>query len=397
MLWFDRLAVLVGMVVLVISPSAGGAAGAGGVAATPPLSPELQTQITSAIDRALGYLKAAQEPEGGWVEPSGPSITAMVAQCFAQDPRYGPSHPVTQRALRFVLKSRQSDGGIYNPADGLRNYGTSVCLMFLSALPETDPEVRRAREQAVRFLKGLQWAEHHKDNEGKPITPDHVWYGGAGYGREKRPDLSNTQMMLEALKQSGLPSDDPTYQKALRFVQRCQMLSETNDQPFARHAEDGGFIYTPANGGESKAGTILVDGRPMLRSYGSMTYAGFKSLLYANVSRDDVRVRKALEWIRKHYTLDENPNLPGQQSKQGLYYYYHVFARALAAWGEPTITDAQGHQHPWRTDLARKLLSLQRPDGSWVNEADRWMEGVPQLVTAYSVLALQTVLKDAGF
>jgi squalene-hopene/tetraprenyl-beta-curcumene cyclase len=357
------------------------------------LPPDLQRQVLASIERAMDYFKSAQEPEGGWVEPSGPSITALVAQCVAQNPQYGPAHPVVRKALQFMLKSRQPDGGIYNPADGLRNYGTSVCLMFLSALPETDPTVRAAREEAVRYLQQLQWGERHKDSQGKPITPEHVWYGGAGYGKEKRPDLSNTQMMLEALKQSGLPSSDPTYQRALKFVERCQMLSETNDQPFARHAEDGGFIYTPANGGESKAGTVIVDGRPMLRSYGSMTYAGFKSMLYANVSRDDARVRRALDWIARHYTLDENPNLPGQQSKQGLYYYYHVFARALYAWGEPTITDVKGNKHNWRVDLVRKLISLQRPDGSWVNEADRWMEGLPQLVTAYSVLALQTAIK----
>jgi squalene-hopene/tetraprenyl-beta-curcumene cyclase len=354
---------------------------------------DLQRQVLASIDKATEYLKSAQEPDGGWVEQSGPSITALVAQCFAQDLHYGPAHPVVRKALQFMLKSRQPDGGIYNPADGLRNYGTSVCLMFLSALPETDPTVRAAREEAVRYLKQLQWGDRHKDSQGKPITPEHVWYGGAGYGKEKRPDLSNTQMMLEALKQSGLPPGDPTYQKALKFVERCQMLSETNDQPFARHAEDGGFIYTPAHGGESKGGTVLVDGRPMLRSYGSMTYAGFKSMLYANVSRDDVRVRKALDWIGKHYTLDENPNLPGRQSKQGLYYYYHVFARALYAWGEPTITDAKGNKHNWRIDLARKLIGLQRPDGSWVNEADRWMEGLPQLVTAYSILALRTAIR----
>ena len=93
--------------------------------------------------------------------------------------------------------------------------------------------------------------------------------GGAGYGKNKRPDLSNTQLMLEALKQSGLPSSDPTYKKALKFIERCQMLSQTNDQPFARGARNGGFIYTAANNGESKAGPEFEAGRQMLRSYGS--------------------------------------------------------------------------------------------------------------------------------
>ena len=40
-----------------------------------------------------------------------------------------------------------------------------------------------------------------------------------------------------------------------------------------------------------------------------MTYAGLKSFLYAGVGKDDPRVKAAIEWVRKHYTLDENPNM----------------------------------------------------------------------------------------
>ncbi len=125
-----------------------------------------------------------------------------------------------------------------------------------------------------------------------------------------------------------------------------------------------------------------------------MTYAGFKSYIYAKLDRNDPRVQAAFKWIQEHYTLDTNPNMPGEQSLQGLYYFYQVFAQALAAWGEPTITDAQGKVHNWREDLVRKLVSLQNKDGSWINTADRWYESNPALVSAYSVLALQTVLKN---
>jgi squalene-hopene/tetraprenyl-beta-curcumene cyclase len=186
-------------------------------------------------------------------------------------------------------------------------------------------------------------------------------------------------MMVEALYASGLPADDPAFQRALVFIARCHMLSRTNDQPFAREGGDGGFIYSPANDGESKAGTIEVDGRVRLRSYGSMTYAGFKSMLYARVDREDPRVRAAWEWIGRHYTLDSNPNMPESQTQEGLYYYYHTFAKALLAWGEPKVTDAAGVAHDWRGDLCAALLRRQRADGSWINEADRWYEGSPDL------------------
>jgi squalene-hopene/tetraprenyl-beta-curcumene cyclase len=84
--------------------------------------------------------------------------------------------------------------------------------------------------------------------------------------------------------------------------------------------------------------------------------------------------------------------MPHARSRQGLYYYYHVFARAMFAWGEETIVDSRNVPHRWRAELCEKLLSLQNSDGSWVNEEDRWYESNPHLVTAYAVLALQTVL-----
>ena len=146
-------------------------------------------------------------------------------------------------------------------------------------------------------------------------------------------------------------------------------------------------------GGERKAGTVTIKGRPELRSYGSMTYAGFKSMLYADVDRKDPRIQNAVAWIRRHYTLDENPNMPGRQSQQGLYYYFHTFARAMHAWGRPHIVDQAGIKHNWRAELCRKIISLQNEDGSWVNHADRWEEANPHYVTAHAILAIQTALR----
>jgi squalene-hopene/tetraprenyl-beta-curcumene cyclase len=68
-------------------------------------------------------------------------------------------------------------------------------------------------------------------------------------------------------------------------------------------------------------------------------------------------------------------------------------ARALHAYGEPIITDAQGHKHDWRVELTQKLATLQHPDGSFSGD-QRWMEGDPVLVTSYCVLALQEIRQD---
>jgi len=352
------------------------------------LPPDVAVQARRSIDRGLEYLASRQAPDGGWTAAYGPAVTAIAARAFCQDPKHGPKHKIVERAVQSILRYEQPGGGIYDRKQNLENYQTAVVLMLLPCLPEGPHKSRIARAQA--FLSELQY------DAAESVDEKNAWYGGAGYNSRKRPDLSNTQMMLEALHASGLPRSDPVYQRALKFVSRCQLNEATNDLPFAKGMNDGGFIYSPNEQGESKASENLEEGQAPLRSYGSMTYAGFKSMLYAGVGRDDPRVLAALKWIRSNYTLEQNPGMPPKQARQGLYYYYHVFAKALQAWGEPVIIDSRGERHNWRLDLCRKLLSLQRPDGSWVNEADRWLEGDANYITALTVLSLQAALEQPG-
>ena len=125
-------------------------------------------------------------------------------------------------------------------------------------------------------------------------------------------------------------------------------------------------------------------------SYGSMTHVGLISLLFAGVDKTDPRVQSAYDWIRDNYTLETNP---GATKEQGLYYYYTAFAKSMAAFGEAIVVDTDGNEHNWRNDLASKLLSLQDRDGSWVNEEMRWWEGMKDLVTARSVIALNLAVR----
>ena len=166
------------------------------------------------------------------------------------------------------------------------------------------------------------------------------------------------------------------------FISRCQNLeSEYNRTPYSAKNPDGGFYYTPAEGGTSQAGTTATGG---LRSYGSMTYAGLKSMIFAGVGPEDPRVKAAVSWIRQNYDLDSNPGI----GNAGLYYYYHTFAKALDAMGDTTVVDGRDQRHHWRAELVEVLAGRQRDDGSWVNKNDRWLEGDANLVTAYALLAL---------
>jgi squalene-hopene/tetraprenyl-beta-curcumene cyclase len=115
-----------------------------------------------------------------------------------------------------------------------------------------------------------------------------------------------------------------------------------------------------------------------------MTYAGLKSMIYAGVGPEDPRVKAAFSWIQKHYDVRSNPAM----GDAGLYYYYHTFAKALDAMKLDHVEDAQGVKHDWRSELAAELVRQQRPDGSWINKNNRWMEGEPILVTGYALLTL---------
>ena len=127
--------------------------------------------------------------------------------------------------------------------------------------------------------------------------------------------------------------------RALIFVSRCQNLeSPANTTQFAAKIGDGGFYYTPAGAGSSPAGRSDNGG---LRSYGSMSYAGLKSMIFAGLKEDDPRVKAAVQWARDHYTLSENPGL----GDEGLYYYYHLFGKAIAALGQEKLVDSQGAAH----------------------------------------------------
>lgn len=329
------------------------------------------------VDQAIAYFKGKQAADGSWSGQQSPGITGLVVTGMLQTGRVDAKDPAIARGLKYIESLVNRDAGHIagkDPKVQLQNYVTSVNVLALTTANRDS--YKAVVNDAVKFLKKLQWDEE----EGK--MPNDDFYGGAGYDSKSRPDLSNTQFMVEALAAAGVPKNDPALQKALTFIGRCQNLKgETNDRPWAGKFNDGSFIYS-AVAGQSKAD----DTEPV--GYGSMTYAGIKSMIYCGVGKDDPRMAKAYEWIQKHYTVDENPGMPAERAHWGLYYYYHTMAKCLDIMGVDQVVDAKGQSHDWRADITAALAKRQRPDGSWLNDKDRWMEGDPQLVTAYALMAL---------
>ncbi len=336
---------------------------------------KLRARVIRSIDRGLTFLQGQQRENGSWEDY--PAITALALKCFFDSPARPreADHPFLARGMAYLVSKARSSGAIYDRDLALYNTSIAVLALRASGNPAHEPPIQRARA----FLVEMQ------ADEGEGLGSADLSYGGFGYGPDSRPDMSNLATAVEALREAGVAEDSAVWERVVTFVSRCQNNTSTNDAAGA--GDDGGLYYSPS---ESKAGRItLANGQLGYKSYGSMTYAGLKSFIYAHVDKDDPRVQAALQWVRNHYTVDENPEM----GRQGLYYYYHTFAKALDAYGEETIVDASGTEHHWRAELAEKLLSLQREDGSWQNVNPRWWESNPVLVTSYAVLALEICLK----
>lgn len=347
----------------------------------------LRHETEAAVSRALDYLAVAQGENGSFNDY--PGITGLALTGFARAPEeLCEKHESTiVKGFQYLLTNVQDDGGIYPPYEPqLKAYNSSICLMALVAAnaPNFEQQIVSTR----RYLMSLQ------ADEDDGLSPDSSTYGGIGYNKDERSDISNMQFALEAIRasesyastdkvavkldgsQPDAVNEDLFWEKAILFLQRSQNYKKYNDYEWS--SDDGGFVYYP---GISKAGATT--------SYGGMTYAGMKSFIHAGLTPDDERVQAAYRWVKNNYTVDTNPEL----GQQGLFYYYNVMAKALTLFGDPTLTDSAGGEHDWRGDLADKLITIQAADGSWVNENGRWWENNPVLVTAYCVLTLQELLK----
>ena len=334
---------------------------------------EEKTGVDAAMARGVAFLKAQQAADGHFSDPHMPALTALPLWslvCAGEGRTEG-----AKKAAAFVLSTQRPDGGFYVPkpgrgGSGLGNYNTSVCL---SALFESGFAPMKAILAARTYIAGSQ------------LTGDDTMAGGFGYDRASRrryADLSNTSYALDAMRRTEGAEDfrpkgearaDLNWEKALQFVTRLQ---ETQGE------RAGGAAY---NLRTAQAGTETNrSGRVALRAYGSMSYAAVLSMCHAKLTRADPRVKSALDYCSRFWTVDENPGM----GSQGLYYYYDILARALSVAGVAELVQPDGRRVDWRRELAAKLLALQRPDGSWVNDNNRFWENDPVLVTSFAVLTL---------
>ena len=332
--------------------------------------------VAVALEKGAAFLLSKQAEDGHFSDAQMPALTALPLWALSG---VKSDKAAREKAAAFVLSTQREDGGFYVPkpgrgGSGLGNYNTAVCLsaLFESKLAPAAP-LLKARE----YVAASQ------------LTGDDTMAGGFGYDRVMRrryADLSNTAYAMDAMARTASLEElrtsgrkvDLNWAQAIAFVENLQKQEG---------ADKGGAAYnerTPQGGTETnKAGKVH------LRAYGSMTYAAVLSMCSANLTRGDPRVRNALDYCSRYWSLDENPGM----GSQGLYYYYDILARALAAAGVEEIFTPEGRTVYWKQELVRKLVSLQREDGSWSNDNNRFWEADPVLCTSFAMICLELCSK----
>lgn len=350
----------------------------------------------AAVNRAKQWLMDRQNEAGHWSSPQWPALTGLSVWALSLSDSTRDSGSV-RRGVDYILSTAHPDGSIFvKPSEerrggGLSNYNTAIAMvgLYLSGIEEARPYVLRAR----RFVAGAQ----HLGGD--------VYHGGFGYDAVTQrvyADLSNTFIAIEGMRLTQDIEDfrtdgervDFDREAATEFVSSIQNRRESNPAEWVSdHPEDkGGFAYRP----EDSRGLVrqTADGKEAFRTFGSMTYAGMLSLIYADVDRNDPRIRSAFEWATRNWTVEEN--MPAGQ--EGYFYFINVLSKAMATYGQNVFQRENGEDVNWRVDIINELVRRQRIDengnGFWLNDDNRYWEGDPVLVTAYALIALQVALGD---
>ncbi|MEX2301063.1 MAG: prenyltransferase/squalene oxidase repeat-containing protein [Bryobacterales bacterium] len=278
------------------------------------------------------------------------------------------------RAIEFIRRNTDASGAVGMMDHGLPdypNYATALAVKALSRAGHTN--ARGDIERMAAYLRSRQFSEEHG------WRPDDATYGAWGMGGEIRTppnpghvDLSMTRHVIEALAEAGVDRNNPVFQRAKVFVERCQ-----NYDPAHAERGDGGFYFSTVVLDANKAGS---EGE-RYRSYGTATADGLLALLALGYSPDDQRVRAAARWLAAHHRADGAPGFVGEAYERwtaGLWFYYA--ASSSSAMEKLQIAGV--------APLAGALQRAQKPDGSWSNPENLVKEDDPLIATAFALKAL---------
>jgi hypothetical protein len=342
-------------------------------------------QIDRAMEQGAAFLITGQADDGSWRSEtygnmrSGRPLTPLVLSALLFSP---------SKTAGIADAYRRGVDFVATPSSGPLMY--PVYSLAMGAMVLTVPANRRhlsVRDRLIEELRRRQLVEING------WVPQDASFGGWGYwptvprrqpaAPAKVPhellssNLSTTLFALAGLVMAGVPADDPLFAQAEGFVRRCQ-----NGPP----AGDGGFIFTPANDIQNKAGPRLaaaLGGAEGFESYGTMTADGIRALFLLGVASDDPGLVAATAWLADRW----DPAVPAgrfpqgsEWSRDGAYYYW--------AWSSAHALYGLGGRIAWAEPLVDEVTRRQDGDGAWRNPFTSMRENDPFVATPMALAAL---------
>ena len=224
------------------------------------------TGLTAADTKAVAekgyeFLKSKQADNGSIAarETRGPGVTALAVASLIKL-GYGPEDPVVAKGLKYLETQVKPDGGIY--AQGLQTYTTSLALVAFKEA-NAGGKYDKVIASAAKYVKGLQYGEGGRTRKTRSSA-------GPKADGTTRPDLSNTQILLDGLVSAGIPKDDPAFKSggSRSSAGARNLPGEFNDLPFAKkttEADKWRVRLQPLGRGQRQKPETDAGGRPAER------------------------------------------------------------------------------------------------------------------------------------
>lgn len=312
--------------------------------------------VNDGIDRAVGYLRGTQQPNGLWTMNAHTHGATALATLALLKAGVKPDDPAIRKA--FAQLRRWQPG---------QTYACSVLLMAIEArwFPQGG-DARRARklipEQDQAWIKRLaDWLVAQQGagfpEEQRPLHP--VWrYPHGGY------DLSNTQYALfglTAANRCGVATSK-AWLGALRYVLGAQE-KEGPDVRVSRYFKQGEFLRRRTERARARGFGYTLSSK----ATGAMTSAGLCSLVLCQQAlernakfqssyrrRTREGIRDALAWLEEYYDLEQNPFQP---SAWWAYYLFNVERVGVL------LDQRYIGTRDWYEEGSKLLLGKQRKNG----------------------------------
>ena len=332
--------------------------------------------------KAVAFLRPRQGADGSWSgDRKEPGITALVVTAMLRSGRVTPDDPAVAKGLAYLERFLGPKGGLSEAPHSV--YSTSVALMAFQAANKGG-RFDRVIKGGQDFLKATQWDE------------------GEGKGRERpavrRPGLwrGNSRPTSRTRRSSSKHCTTPACPPMTRHFKRpwCSYLGARTSRASSTTCRGGQgqrrrFRLHPDRGeqrddgqGRQGRGKMQGGGDGDLRSSAGMTYAGLKSMIYAGLTQDDLGSRPPSNTSASIIRSTKTPDRASEAS-------ITTTRRSPRRWHsrQADADRRQGKEHNWRAELVAALAKRQEANGSWVNRDDRFMEGDPNIVTSFGLLA----------